>query len=30
MTNPMHLLVTPGGCEILTDYLDSDTLLIVR
>jgi len=30
MQNKDMLLVTPGGCEILSDYLDSDTLLIVR
>ena len=30
MQNKDMLLVTPDGCEILSDYLDSDTLLIVR
>jgi Xaa-Pro dipeptidase len=30
MQNKDMLLVTPGGCEILSDYLDTDTLLIVR
>jgi hypothetical protein len=30
MQNKDMLLVTPGGCEVLSDYLDSDTLLIVR
>jgi Xaa-Pro dipeptidase len=30
MQNKDMLLVTPGGCEILSDYLDSDRLLIVR
>jgi len=30
MQNKDMLLVTPGGCEILSDYLDSDALLIVR
>jgi Xaa-Pro aminopeptidase len=30
MQNKDMLLVTPGGCEIMSDYLDSDTLLIVR
>jgi Xaa-Pro dipeptidase len=29
MQNKDMLLVTPGGCEILSDYLDTDTLLIV-
>src|SRR5258708_32437969 len=30
MQNKDMLLVTPGGCKILSDYLDSDTLLIGR
>ncbi len=30
MQNKDMLLVTQGGCEILSDHLDSDTLLIVR
>jgi Xaa-Pro dipeptidase len=30
MQNKDMLLVTQGGCEILSDYLDTDTLLIVR
>jgi Xaa-Pro dipeptidase len=29
MQNKDMLVVTPGGCEILSDYLDSDALLIV-
>lgn len=30
MQNKDMLLVTPGGCEILSDYLDTDALLIVE
>src|SRR5215467_2536444 len=30
MQNKDMLLVTQGGCEVLSDYLDSDTLLIVQ
>jgi Xaa-Pro aminopeptidase len=30
MQNKDMLLVTQSGCEILSDYLDSDKLLIVR
>jgi hypothetical protein len=30
MQNKDMILVTPGGCELLSDYVDTDKLLIVE
>jgi Xaa-Pro dipeptidase len=30
MQNKDMVLVTPGGCELLSDYADTDRLIIVR
>ena len=30
MQNKDMVLVTPGGCELLSDYADTDELIIVR